>query len=65
MAKIKFTKEQRRDIDSSINYLIKEGYLDEDRAREMKTYKEKQEYLSWSESRAEAEADRQKEEGND
>lgn len=56
----KMKKKEKKELDQSIGYLVKEGYLDEDRARKM-TYKEKQEYLDWSEAKAEAYYDSQRE----
>ena len=50
------TIKQRKDIDGSISFFIKHCGLDENLARQM-SYKKKQEYLDWSEGRADSAAD--------
>ncbi len=45
------TKEYKKELDQSIGYAVKEGYLDDDEASKM-NYREKEEYLDKSEAQA-------------
>lgn len=57
------TREYKKELDQSISYAVKEGYLDDGDASRM-TYREKESYLDKSEAQAQWAYDQGREDGN-